>query len=292
MKNISPKILTYIIVSFGFSWSIAALIWKIGEVGPLIKTALFFGFMCGPGLAGLICAWRFNKGERVKALGLSGPWTKWFLWAWVIGMVLILGATCLHFLSPTVNPVVPMEGYAALLTEAGQEQAVSMLETMPYVNLILIAQWVLLAPLLNIPLMLSEELGWRGWLWHELRAKGFWVASFWIGLLWGLWHIPVIAMGHNYPAMPIWGPFLFTLFCILYSPIFSLVRERSKSVWGPCILHGTTNGAAALGFAIQSNTAMPWRGLVGIGGFVMMSLFVLWVYKQMPYVKKAVTLSA
>lgn len=291
MKILNQKILTYIIVSFAFSWVLAAIIWKLGEVGPLIKTTLFFGFMCGPGLAGLVCAWRFNKGERVKALGVSGPWTKWFLWAWLIGMTLILGATALHLLSPSVNFVMPAKGYGAMLTEAGQGEAVKVLDTMPNINLILVAQFALLAPLLNIPLMLSEELGWRGWLWHELRPNGFWVASFWIGLLWGLWHAPIIALGHNYPGMPIWGPILFTVFCILYSPIFSLVRERSKSVWGPCVLHATTNGAAALGFAIQSSSDMPWRGLVGIGGFAMMSFILLWVYKQMPPVKEAVTVS-
>lgn len=291
MKTMNSKILLYLIVSFGFSWIIAAIIWKIDESNPIIKSGLYFLFMCGPGIAGLICAWRFNKGQRVKVLGLSGPWTVWFLWTWLLGIVLILGSSAIHYLSPSVSPVAPVVGLGALLEEAGQGALLESVDSIPYVNLVLIAQWLLLAPLINIPLMLSEELGWRGWLWHELRLKGFWIASFWIGLLWGLWHIPIIALGHNYPGMPIWGPIFFTVFCVLYSPIFSLVREKSKSVWGPCILHATTNGAAALGFAIQSSTEMPWRGVVGVGGFIMISVLTLWVWKQKPLVNKAVTVS-
>lgn len=241
-----------------------------------------FAYMCGPGLAGLFCAWRFHKGERNEVLGFKGGWNLWLLWAWLIGASLILTATIISVLAPEVDLRAPVEGYREViggmeLDPAKKGMAEAQLN-MPFINIILIIQAAILGPLLNIPLMLSEELGWRGWLWHHLRPKGFWAATLWIGLLWGLWHVPIILLGHNYPGMPIAGAALFTLYCILYAPIFSYVREKSGGIWAPCVLHGTGNAMAGMAILMQTNADMPWRGVVGVGGFIAIFAATLWVY--------------
>jgi len=127
--------------------------------------------------------------------------------------------------------------------------------------------------------MLSEELGWRGYLWDQLKSKGFWLTSWITGLLWGLWHVPIILMGHNYPNMPIIGSILFIGLCLLMGPVYSWIRLKSGSVWGPCLLHGTTNGAAGYFILAQSSMEMPWKGLLGIGGFVALGIavFLIWL---------------
>ena len=49
----------------------------------------------------------------------------------------------------------------------------------------------------------GEEYGWRGVLADELRPLGLARASLLTGVLWGLWHAPIIILGHNYGTQ--WG---------------------------------------------------------------------------------------
>ena len=289
MKIINGQLLTYLIVSFGFSWAIALIIWQMGGLSSPIAAQLLFPFMLGPGIAGLVCAWKFNAAERKEALGFTAGANLWLLWAWLIGIGLVGFALLISLLGPDVNYQAPIDGLKEVVAAQGLDMR-DQLDTLPAMNVTLILSTLFLGAAINVPLMLSEELGWRGWLWHYLRPKGFWTATFWIGLLWGLWHAPIIVMGHNYPGMPIWGPVLFTAFCLLYSPIFSYIRERNGSVWGPCVLHGTVNACAGMAIMMQSNADMPWRGIVGIGGFVAMTILAIWVIRQVNS-KDALTLA-
>jgi len=286
-KIMSKQLLTYMIVSFGFSWSLATVMWRMGGLSMKGAGVLLFIYMCGPGFAGLVCAWRFNAGEQQEALGFKGGGNLWLFWAWIIGVALVAFALGISLLSPDVGLRPPIEGVKEVVASQGMDIG-SQLD-IPGMNIILILSTILLGAAMNIPLMLSEELGWRGWLWHHFRPHGFWTATFWIGLLWGLWHIPIIAMGYNYPGMPLGGPVLFTVFCMLYAPIFSYLREKNGSVWAPCVLHGTGNACAGLAIMMQTNADMPWRGLIGIGGFIGMIILTLWVASRVN-VNKAVTI--
>lgn len=56
---------------------------------------------------------------------------------------------------------------------------------------------------LNLPFIFSEEFGWRGLPTCETQIMGFLKSNIFIGVFWGLWHAPVILMGHNYPDYPV-----------------------------------------------------------------------------------------
>lgn len=291
---IKSPILLFLFISFSFSWAMVILIKYVFSDNILVTALLMFAYMCGPALGALICAWRYDAGRRLQALGLTFPFKTRSAWIWLgiaylIPVILIIGASLIHALSPAVSLQPPVEGYRALLEQAGQNPA--LLDSIPAINLLLIAQFFLFAPLINAPLMLSEELGWRGWLWHEWRPYGFWKTTLLTGFVWGLWHVPIVALGHNYPGMPVWGPILFILMCLLITPAYSLVREKTGSVWGACVMHATMNGAAAFGFVIQTQTEMPYRGVVGAGGFIMAALiafFIILFFRP----NKAVTFTA
>lgn len=291
MKN---PIVLFLFISFVFSWSVAATLKITVGINNSYAGLFLFAYMWGPAIAAFICAWRFDAGQRAEVLGVNinfrrpGLWLG-FLLAYLTPLTLILGATAVHVLISDVGLQSPLEGMKALMKEAGQNP--SALNNLPSPEILLALQFFILAPLINLPLMASEELGWRGWLWHYLRPKGFWQATFWIGLAWGLWHIPIVAMGHNYPGMPVWGPIIFTIMCLLIAPAYSLVREMTGTVWAACLMHGTMNGAAAFGFIIQTQTDMPYRGAVGIGGFVaaaVISVLIFLFYRP----NKAVTIKA
>lgn len=230
-------------------------------------------------------AFIYHRGSVADVLGLKLKGTKqqwlWLGISYLIGMGIIVGALLISLLGPGVGLQDPLTGTAQMMRDAGQNP--DMLNVVPMMGVILILQWALLAPLLNIPLMLSEELGWRGWLWSHLRGHprwgGFWTTSLITGLLWGLWHVPIILAGHNYPEAPQIGAVVFTLFCILYAPLFTLVREKTNSVWGPCVLHATTNGAAAISIVMLTNPPVLWKGIVGLGGFIAMAVGIVFIWR-------------
>jgi membrane protease YdiL (CAAX protease family) len=118
----------------------------------------------------------------------------------------------------------------------------------------------------------GEEVGWRGFMHKALHGRGFWSVSLWTGVAWGLWHAPVIVQGYNYPQHPLLGVPLFAVFCVLLSPLHTLVRERGGSVWHAAVLHGTFNAAAGVPLLVVAGGDDLTTGVVGLPG--MMSLVV------------------
>ncbi|MBX9771027.1 MAG: CPBP family intramembrane metalloprotease [Candidatus Obscuribacterales bacterium] len=118
----------------------------------------------------------------------------------------------------------------------------------------------------------GEELGWRGFLWNELKSLGFWRASSILGVIWSFWHAPLILAGYNFPQNPLVGFLLFTIECVLLTNILVLFRLKANSVIAPTIAHAAFNGSALLvaaGFAGGSDLLM---GQCGLAGLIVLSL--------------------
>lgn len=95
----------------------------------------------------------------------------------------------------------------------------------------------------NAIFAMAEEIMWRGYLAQAFAGRPFCKKYVTIGALWGLWHIPLIALGYNYGtanALP--GSVLFIGFCVVMSLVLGFVVERTRSVWLAAVLHGTFNG--------------------------------------------------
>lgn len=61
------------------------------------------------------------------------------------------------------------------------------------------------APLVNSLFAFGEEFGWRGYLLPKLMPLGKPRAYTLLGVVWGLWHAPLILVGFNYPGWPLLG---------------------------------------------------------------------------------------
>jgi membrane protease YdiL (CAAX protease family) len=101
-------------------------------------------------------------------------------------------------------------------------------------------------PLVNMLAAIGEELGWRGYLWARLAPLGPRRAALLIGVIWGVWHAPLIAMGYNYPDAPVLGPLLMTGFALAYGVPLAWLRIRSGSVWPAALAHGAVNADAGV----------------------------------------------
>ncbi|WP_169817273.1 CPBP family intramembrane glutamic endopeptidase [Gelidibacter algens] len=90
---------------------------------------------------------------------------------------------------------------------------------------------------------LGEEIGWRGFLVPELyKSQGFTKTSLITGLIWGVWHLPILLFADYNSGTPSWFAMpCFMILVISISFIYTWFRMKSGSLWTAVILHGSHN---------------------------------------------------
>ena len=261
----------FLLITFGWSWAVALGIWRVdGLADPKLATPLLFAFMFGPMIGALVCSLFYDPGRRLDALALRPRWNLWLLWAWLIPLAVVGLSILLSGVAPGSAFADPAERLAALIRDKGLDPAVIPVP-MAALAAVQFVMALTLGPLINTLGTLTEELGWRGWLWDRWRPLGFWRCNLLLGVVWGVWHAPIIVMGFNYPGLPVWGPVLMTLFTLLVAPLIGLVRERGGSVWHASLFHGSFNAAAGLALLVLFPGTFPWNGVTGVAGFAVLA---------------------
>ena len=144
-------------------------------------------------------------------------------WTWVVAWLLPVAMVFLCISINGLMPGVELQYNSEQLInqyhvpEEQQEMVREQLGNMPsYLMLISVVFSGLLAGItVNAIAAFGEEYGWRNYLVGALRELKFWKAALFIGIVWGIWHSPLILMGHNYPNEPYWGVLLMVGMCIL-----------------------------------------------------------------------------
>lgn len=97
----------------------------------------------------------------------------------------------------------------------------------------------------------GEEIGWRGFALPKLLERGTrpLAAAFWLGIPWGILHLPLVLPGKLVAGAPPIGYFLITL--SLSFLLAWLFLGSGHSITAPVLMHGVQN---MLSFA---NSAMP-----------------------------------
>ncbi len=187
----------------------------------------------------LVVVLRFvSGGEAFQRAGLA--WGKpkyWILFGLLLIVVygLMAGLNWLLGLGEAVD-------IKTYISQVAPEQAAAV-QDVP-TSLLLIStgfQSVILAPFMALVIVFGEEYGWRGYLQNQLIRMGKIRGVLLLGVIWGLWHAPIIAMGHNYPGYPVAGIFLMVLYTIALSFIFGLAVLKSGGIWIAAFLHGLNN---------------------------------------------------
>ncbi len=109
---------------------------------------------------------------------------------------------------------------------------------------VLIPLAILVNPLMGILQCLGEELAWRSYLLPRLSKRySIRIAVPVNGVIWGIWHSPIIAMGYNYGTEHlIFGIFAMILFCVVLGVISSYLFYKTESVWCSVLFHASING--------------------------------------------------
>lgn len=271
------KIGLFLLFAFGISWTCGGILYLLGiEYGSAVSvfsTAILF--MCAPAIAAIIVQKFFYK-QPIKDMGLKLREAKgWkFFWIPVIYIllcVLFLGTVALFgngfhiygFGEITFNTEEVLANFNSSMKAAGAP-IMSKLPIHPIALLITqIISSFLAGVIINTIPTLGEELGWRGFLFNETKQMGFWKSNLFIGIIWGIWHAPVILQGHNYPDHPVLGVFMMILFCIPLGYIMSYLRIKSYSVLAPALFHAALN---AIGGNLMMYTKKADNLIGGVAG--------------------------
>jgi membrane protease YdiL (CAAX protease family) len=88
----------------------------------------------------------------------------------------------------------------------------------------------------------GEELGWRGYMLTRLIAAGVPKPVLVSGLIWAVWHVPLILTGqYATGTQPRVSAMLFVIGVVADGYLAAYVRLRSGSVWPAVIYHGAVN---------------------------------------------------
>lgn len=136
---------------------------------------------------------------------------------------------------------------------------------------------VVVGPLINFVFGLGEELGWRGYLLPRLMPLGKLRAYVVLGMVWGVWHAPLILAGLNYPGYPVAGVMMMCLVCLAFGLFLNEMTLHYRSALLAAFLHGAANAQGygiwgwmfpdahpLLGGAMGATGVLTWLALAGL----------------------------
>lgn len=268
----SRAVLIFLLITFGLSWAIALGIYLGGGLRSMAALALY-PYMLMPATSAFIVG-RFITGEGFKHAGLRwGNGGRYYLIAWLIPVGIVAAAYML-----TVALGLGRLGFNYVLFP---KEALERMGLTPSF-LVLMAFLINLGPALIVGLIptFGEEFGWRAYLLPKLLSLGRDRALILHGIIWGVWHAPIIAMGHNYPGYPIIGILMMTLFTTLLGIVFGWLYFASGSVFTCALAHAALNNAASAFMLIVSGFNPLIGGAAGVICFVVMGVVVAFLYKR------------
>jgi len=288
------RISIYLLIAFGFTWTLDLIVFFNGGLadspqlapGVTLFLVLVAISMFGPAIAHVFT-------RLLTREGWQGMWLRPHLragggyWAlmWVLPMIFILAGSALYFL------LFPAHFDLTMTLYREQVQALTG-QALPAPGPALmtgqLAQALLLAPLLNAPVIFGEEFGWRAYLQPKLLPLGEHTMYAAMGVIWGVWHWPVILMGYNYgfdyPGAPWSGLLAMVWFTFVVGTVLGWATLRGGSVWPAVIGHGALNGAAGIGVLFLAGQTNPLLGPAPVGliaslPWALMALWILWKAK-------------
>jgi len=278
----------FIAFSFGIAWLVALVLYLTGGLSatPYTLVMLGAGYMSAPALAHILT--RLITREGWQGLYLRPKFKRgWRFWVicWVAPTLFTFAGMAVFFaLFPQY-----FDSTFSIVQKMAESNAQSAGQPMPEIDpmLIVIGQALtalLVSPIINAIPILGEEFGWRAYLQPKLMPLGGRKTMLLMGIIWGLWHAPLIAMGHNYgtdyPGAP-WLGILATIWIMfILGTFFGWAVLRAGSVWPAVIGHGAFNGIAGIYvfFTQGSPNLVLGPSMAGIIGSWAMTMVALAIF--------------
>lgn len=274
------RLVIFLAVTFGLSWGLwipAGIVlgtFTNGEASQTLMLVLIALGMFFP-LVGALVANRACKPEERIDLGFRphfGGNMRHYLAAWFMPTLLTFLGCVVYFLVFNDQFSADPETWAASIaasSAAGIEAPEITADQMPLILAATLFSSIAFAPFINMIPALGEEVGWRGMLLPTLAERMPTRAAVVVsGVIWGLWHAPIIAMGHNYgmdyAGFPIAGILVMTLLCTGIGMWLAQLRLQTGSIWPCALAHGAINAIVNFG-VMFSTTGMGLFGPSPLG---------------------------
>lgn len=224
----------------------------------------------------------------LRETGLLRFKIRWsWLVAWILPVVIVLLTICVNMLLPNCDFNTDMSSLIpADSVPEEQKEMLGMILNPTLMIVTTIISGLIAGVTINALFAFGEEYGWRNYLVDALRERKFVFASVFIGIVWGLWHFPLILLGHNYPQHNVAGVFTMVIFCVLASFIETYFVLKAKSVYPAAIFHGTINAVAGLNMILIKGGNDLLNGITGLSGFVVFAIIVMIIFVFDKYILK------
>ena len=267
----------YLFLAFGMAWIPWSIAW-LGGVTPAnlvgFQLALLPGVFAPAASAWIVRKWITHEGFVDAGLTVRLSYWRYYLFALLSPLIVALVIVALAVGLGVSEPDFSLQrALRALSLDVGPAFSA--------------ASWFWLAlplgllgqSILVTPLLWGEEFGWRGYLQVRLFARRPLLAAVTTGLIWGVWHYPVILMGYQYPDHPVLGLLTFPVTTIFLSIIFGWLRLKTGSVWSASLAHAATNAAGGSLIVLLFWGGPNWIlvAYVGVLGWVPLAALCAWI---------------
>jgi membrane protease YdiL (CAAX protease family) len=279
-------IILYILLTFAISWGLWLGLRAAG-VPFTIRAAVG---MFGPALSALLVRLVRREGFGDAALRLvvkdrlGAGWM--YLAAYITIPLLIFAGIGIALLTTyqhwdlTAHVQTQAEAIASALATRGRSLPPG-LSAQQLAGIVIIAGVVMaftLAIPFNAIFTFGEEFGWRSYLLPRLSPLGGAAAAITTGVIWGLWHAPLILLdSYNYPGHSVSGVGMMVVFTTALGVIFAWLRFRSGSVWPSTLAHAALNAQAGFGLLLLTPGDSLVGSPIGILGLIPMIALASWL---------------
>jgi membrane protease YdiL (CAAX protease family) len=211
-----------VLMFLGITLALSVILYiPIIGMGMGLQGPMTLGIMWCPGLAAIITSLICYK--SVRGLGWRWGKTRWQLISYFLPFVYVGAVYSLVWILGL--------GKLDLITLSG------MFSTDGVIKLLYLATFG------TCITALGEEIGWRGFLVPEMAKNLDWVhVTMYTGIIWVLWHTPLILSGEYRSGAPIWfGWPCFAVMVMGTNFAYTWLRLKSNSLWTGTLLHGGHN---------------------------------------------------
>jgi membrane protease YdiL (CAAX protease family) len=243
----------------------------VGFIQPM-QAVTISSLLLIPNVIGLILLivlrWKGGKQAFAGAGLAGGNWRVWLLYG--VGLVAFHGLqTFLNYIFKLGQPVNLSPQLAAANMPA------------PAFMLLTAFSTVLIGPFLGLIISFGEEYGWRGYLQTELTRLGRIRGVFLMGVIWGIWHWPVIWMGYNYPGQPVLGSIAMVVVCIILAYVLAYAVFKSNGIWTAAYLHALSNQSLSFfAMTMVMPASMIFSFGIGLPSLLLGALIVLLILRD------------
>jgi membrane protease YdiL (CAAX protease family) len=277
MQKRVQGIVMYLLIAFGAAW----LCWLTGWLAGVSATSPLFQLVALPGgfapaIAALVVRLRITR-EGLADAGLrldlrAGKW-RYYLFGLVLPLVVMTSVVLLALLTGIAQPDFSLQRAIRALAPGVKSAPLP-----PFIWPLIVLQCLVMA-VVATPILWGEEFGWRSYLQLRLCPGRPLLAALATGLIWGLWHYPLILMGYERYSNPWLGLLLFPIFTMLLAIIFAWLRLRSGSIWASSLAHAATNviGGNLSISLFAGNSSFSLVAYSGVLAWIPLGLVALWI---------------